>query len=1067
MASIPGGVPVAGFISPTDTTDTFPVTAEDYNKGGYRAVADNTARDAIPAPRRKEGMWVFTTATGKHWLLNSDLVTWTERSFTGTGLSSVSVDNITITGDGTGGNPLVAHAGITSVHTDTTLTGDGTVGSPLHVVPQAVVVDGTTVTGTGLTGSPLVAHSGLSSVTTDATLTGAGTAGSPLSAVFPTIHVDGTTVAGAGTVGSPLSAIAQAVVVDGTTVTGTGLAGSPLVAHSGLTTVSTDTTLTGNGTAGSPLHAVIPAQTATTTSVVATGFGGNILTTGVDTDVQTALGHIETSALNASKVGPHINSLTAKTTPVDADMVSVMDSAAANAEKKLSWSNIKTTLKSYFDTVYAVAGAYLTAVTTDATLTGSGTAGSPLHAVPQAVIVDNTTITGTGLTGSPLVSHSGLSAVSTDTTLTGNGTAGSPLHAVIPAQTATTTSVDTTAFTSNILTTAETTVQSALTKIDNTAVSLAGLPVALNKSVGYSIANFVKNPTGDLSLTNNVTVGAGVVAPSAAPTPLVGVQSFRLTGVATAGATTYWSWNLNAIDSFFIGKPLSVVVKTSASVASTFKMSVYNITDSTELTETVVTIPAGSYTAKSFFIPVSGKSYGLRITQIVNGTNTCDVDDLYVGDVPVRFGQAMTDWQQYTPVFSGQGSATFSTNNCWWRRVGDSVEILGHLISNASGSGSSNFVVGLPTGLNTNTSIALALVGYMDGYNVNGAAAEVLYPLVVTGTTGFLFYTGTAIVTGALIGNPATIRINARLPIVGWSSNIQLADRAVEEYVSNFQNSNSSSDTTSFAYGPAGSLIPNGGTGTNYIRRCQFTYPYQSTDTLILEVDQGTGYWVASDKKLSAFITQASGTYGISMAPTSSYVDVTFANGGARAVAGTFGAAGDAWTNYATWRWRVRKVSSGAQVGFPISTANVLGRTDGSTPGTGYIGERVLAQSTTGTAASGNAVRGVATLSIPGAGNWEIKATVVTPWGGASGGASIILSTTSASSSTFSQSGAPNNAGYSDIAMCTGQGNTTLGVIPGATGIFTGPATVYLNVYSANTVAASNIIYTIEAVRRV
>lgn len=47
-----------------------------------------------------------------------------------------------------------------------------------------------------------------------------------------------------------------------------------------------------------------------------------------------------------------INSATEKTTPVDADMVWLMDSAGSNVLKKLSWANIKATLKTYFDWLY-------------------------------------------------------------------------------------------------------------------------------------------------------------------------------------------------------------------------------------------------------------------------------------------------------------------------------------------------------------------------------------------------------------------------------------------------------------------------------------------------------------------------------------------------------------------------------------------------------------------------------------------------------------------------------------------------------------------------------------------
>jgi hypothetical protein len=48
-----------------------------------------------------------------------------------------------------------------------------------------------------------------------------------------------------------------------------------------------------------------------------------------------------------------IDAATAKTTPVDADTVGLIDSAASNVLKKVTWSNIKAALKSYFDTLYS------------------------------------------------------------------------------------------------------------------------------------------------------------------------------------------------------------------------------------------------------------------------------------------------------------------------------------------------------------------------------------------------------------------------------------------------------------------------------------------------------------------------------------------------------------------------------------------------------------------------------------------------------------------------------------------------------------------------------------------
>lgn len=48
----------------------------------------------------------------------------------------------------------------------------------------------------------------------------------------------------------------------------------------------------------------------------------------------------------------NINSLTTKITPVNADELIIADSADSFAHKKVTWTNIKATLKTYFDTLY-------------------------------------------------------------------------------------------------------------------------------------------------------------------------------------------------------------------------------------------------------------------------------------------------------------------------------------------------------------------------------------------------------------------------------------------------------------------------------------------------------------------------------------------------------------------------------------------------------------------------------------------------------------------------------------------------------------------------------------------
>lgn len=70
MAAIPGSVRVAGFIAPSDTSDTYAVTDEAYNRGGYRSVATLIARDAITPDRRTEGMLVRVNGTNDVYVLS-------------------------------------------------------------------------------------------------------------------------------------------------------------------------------------------------------------------------------------------------------------------------------------------------------------------------------------------------------------------------------------------------------------------------------------------------------------------------------------------------------------------------------------------------------------------------------------------------------------------------------------------------------------------------------------------------------------------------------------------------------------------------------------------------------------------------------------------------------------------------------------------------------------------------------------------------------------------------------------------------------------------------------------
>ncbi len=68
------------------------------------------------------------------------------------------------------------------------------------------------------------------------------------------------------------------------------------------------------------------------------------------------------AALGAIAFEEQIVAASSKATPVDADLLGLVDSAAANSLKKLTWANVKATLKTYFDTLYSTAASVTAAI---------------------------------------------------------------------------------------------------------------------------------------------------------------------------------------------------------------------------------------------------------------------------------------------------------------------------------------------------------------------------------------------------------------------------------------------------------------------------------------------------------------------------------------------------------------------------------------------------------------------------------------------------------------------------------------------------------------------------------
>ena len=379
-------------------------------------------------------------------------------------------------------------------------------------------------------------------------------------------------------------------------------------------------------------------------------------------------------------------------------------------------------------------------------------------------------------------------------------------------------------------------------------------------------------------------------------------------------------------------------------------------------------VPTGTTTFRGFFITGSTASdvYSIRWRRRA-GAVAIRFDNLIVGPNSVMLGTAITDWQSYTPTGSWTANTTYSGR---YMRVGNDMLLEAKLLLSGAPT-SASLTVNLPTGLTINTS---NIFGDTQNHSIGEASVfDTSANEIYTGTVGYSSTSAIAIFTeyAALtylnstnvvnatqqvtFATGDTIYIRAKIPITGWSSNVTMADRAVEEYAWSTDTTNASA-ASSFGYGPSGVIFPQAAVSAASIdKTIQFTTPILATDVLFFEVsaDSGATFSVLNaltdDLDIQPYMRQTTGVnYGVYVTPTSvTQARVRFGKY-KRESGGAYGAAGSDWGVQTTRKWRVRKVSGGA-VGFPVGARNVIGDTTGTAVPAGYIGEVITSSVTTAT----------------------------------------------------------------------------------------------------------------------
>lgn len=128
------------------------------------------------------------------------------------------------------------------------------------------------------------------------------------------------------------------------------------------------------GSNAAPLATRFKAYLKTYFDTVYLATGGNAATATKLATARNIDGQSFNGTTDVTVIAPGTHAATSKTTPVDADELSLVDSAASNVLKKLTWANLKATLKTYFDTLYAsLDNTAWTAYTPTLSTTGGGT----------------------------------------------------------------------------------------------------------------------------------------------------------------------------------------------------------------------------------------------------------------------------------------------------------------------------------------------------------------------------------------------------------------------------------------------------------------------------------------------------------------------------------------------------------------------------------------------------------------------------------------------------------------------------------------------------------------------
>lgn len=321
---------------------------------------------------------------------------------------------------------------------------------------------------------------------------------------------------------------------------------------------------------------------------------------------------------------------------------------------------------------------------------------------------------------------------------------------------------------------------------------------------------------GNVSLTSALPTGTPTFGSGASVNQTISaVTTDRLAGnysLSYTNSTATTAGNFVATDAFYIDNEDKAKIlqfkfayqayanasnaNFSGTSSNSYGVAIYDVTNSAWI------IPAGvfnlvqnsgsAYCTGTFQTSATGTQYRLCVfnANATSGTQTMYFDDFFVGPQITAAGPAITDFRNDL-TFTPNNFGTVTATNYWYRRVGDSMEVV--LLFTGGTLAASTASITLPFSIDS-AKMASTAAGTIIGSYLSVASSNTF---VYGGNTGgVIFYDGSdatkvyfaqrhgtasgvldkTTASGAGFGNNLPWEVRFTVPISGWSSNTVMSN---------------------------------------------------------------------------------------------------------------------------------------------------------------------------------------------------------------------------------------------------------------------------------------------------